>query len=221
MIRRKYFINTIIISVLVLIGVISYQQELTHPINLKQATEQKLEIKQKSLDSEVIPEKLLTLNTKPILNIEQGNIKANLFGKFFYNRAEFYIIEKPQNKIYSTQTESITLFYLDGELCQTKYLLKNNIASFLLKDLGDFIIKGFDLKNRDIISSGQYIIRDGKKLSLNNSLDNYQLKWAFENKEIIYKVNTANNLANFEYLEKRKDYEEEFKAIERNSSYQP
>lgn len=221
MIRRKYFINTIIISVLVLIGVISYQQEMTHPINLKQTTEQKLEIKQKSLDSEVIPEKLLTLNTNPILNIEQGNIKANLFGKFFYNRAEFYIIENPQNKIYTSQTESITLFYLDGELSQTKYLLKNNIVSFLLKDLGDFIIKGRDLKNRDIISSGQYIIRDGKKLSLNNGLDNYQLKWAFEDKEVIYSVNTAANNANFEYLEKRKGYEEEFKAIERNSSYQP
>lgn len=216
MLSNKYFINSTVIIVLIGVGIIAYHEEATNPTQLNLKPEPILEVKQKNLDSEIVPQQLLTLNTTPKTNIEQGDLRGNLFGKFFFNRAEFYVIENPQNKIYSSHTESITLFYLDGELCQTKYLLENNIVSHLIKDLGNFNIKGFDIKNRDIISSGTSIIKiERKQLLIHKDLDNYQLKWSVGNKEIIYRVSTAQGYEKYEYTQKRKDYEQEYKAIEK------
>ena len=217
MLSRKHIIKSIIIIVLVLVGFISYEEEAINPTGSSIIPKAKVEVVQKSLDREVIPSTLLTLNTKAQSGFAKGDIKANLFGKFFYDRAEFYIIKNPQNKIYSSQTESVTLFYLDGELCQTKYLLENDIVSSLLKEYGSFKIKGFDIKNRELISSENSIIKkEGKKIIMNKKLDNYLLEWSLGNKEIMYRVNTAKENKSFEYLEKVKNYEQEYLAIEKN-----
>jgi len=76
----------------------------------------------RNFDNKEVPEKLLTLNTPPTATSTQEDIEENLFGKFFCDRAEFYVIKNPQNEVYATRPESITLFYLDGELRQTKYI---------------------------------------------------------------------------------------------------
>jgi len=215
----KHFTKIVIIAVLVIVGILSYQQEVNSATSLKKelAFEPKLIPKPKNLDSEIIPEELLTLNTNPKSNVKQGDIRGNLFGKFFYDRAEFYVIDNPQNNIYTSSTKSITLFYLDGELCQTKYVLESNISSLLIKNFGNFSINGFNLKNRKIIEERQNIFREGESQLLNKDLDNYQLKWIFGNKEIIYRVNSASDDTKFEYVEKNKNYEQAFQAIERNS----
>jgi len=55
-----------------------------------------------------VPKQLLALNTKLISSSNEGDIKENLYGKFFYDRAEFYIIKNPKNKIHSSSIKSIT-----------------------------------------------------------------------------------------------------------------
>lgn len=174
---------------------------------------QRVESQSKRLNNQQIPETLLTLNGDS--KADETSIKENLFGKFFCDRAEFYIIENPQNEIYSTKMESITLYYLDGELKKTRYLLESDIATSLLKDFGKFKISGFDPKNIEIIKSKNIIINTEKGVALNDSLTNYELKWILGEKEIKYRVNTNSKYNKFTYLEEVKDYKKELKAIEK------
>lgn len=166
------------------------------------------------LDNQEVPEALLTLHTQPHVSAGQEPIAGNLFGKFFCDRASFYVIKNPKNEIFSSRPESITLFYLDGELRQTKYVLRHGIATSLLRELGSFRIAGLDRKNRDIISARKIVLRKENGVELNGQLDNYELKWTFGDKEIRYRVR-PNSKEKFVYLEKVSTYEKEFKAIEK------
>lgn len=166
------------------------------------------------LDNKEVPEGLLTLNTHPRAESAQEDIAGNLFGKFFCDRASFYIIKNPKNEIFSSRPESITLFYLDGELRQTKYVLRHGIATNLLRELGSFRIAGLDRRNRDLISARKIVQRTENGVQLNSQLDNYELKWTFGDKEIRYRVR-RNSKEKFVYVEKVSTYEKEFKAIEK------
>ena len=167
----------------------------------------------RNLNSKEVPEQVLTLNTTSLKDGPES-INDNLFGKFFCDRIEFYIIKNPTNEIYSSRPESITLSYIDGELRQSKYILDNNIVASLLDQLGSFKIKGLDFKNREIISSKQIVNKTKRGISLNRELDNYELKWEFEDSEIKYRV-SPNPIEQYTYVEKAKNFEEEFKAIEK------
>ena len=169
------------------------------------------------LDNKVVPEKLLTLDSSPNGVAKEDSVSENLFGKFFCDRAEFYIIKNPQNRVYSKGVKSITLYYLDGALRQTKYSLKDDIVKTLLHELGSFKIIGLDPRNREIISARQIIIQSEKGATMNNNLDNYEIKWTTSNKEIKYRVNRESR-DKFIYIEKAKDYEREFKMIEKHCS---
>lgn len=168
----------------------------------------------KNLNNKEIPESLLELETQSRAETTQENIDENLFGKFFCDRAEFYIIKNPQYEIYYAKPESITLYYLDGKLLQTKYILSNDIATNLIRNLGNFKITGLDSKNREIITHSNVIVKTEKGIILNAELNNYEIKWAFGEKEISYRVNAGLN-DKFFYIEKVKDYNKEFKAIEK------
>lgn len=180
-------------------------------------TKEELSLKQQSrkLDNKEVPEKILTLNTTT--GAKQEKIDENLFGKFFCDRAEFYIIKNPQNKIYSSSAESITLYYLDNQLRQTKYFLTNNILDNLLRELGSFKITGMDPKNRQVLKTEEIVIRTKSGITLNNKLDNFELRWIFGEKEIKYRVSSGSE-NKFIYAEKARDFEKEFKAIEKYCS---
>ncbi len=167
----------------------------------------------KNLDDELVCETLLTLNTQPKNGSHNENIRENLFGKFLCDRAEFYIIKNPRNEIYECSPESITLYYLDGKLRQTKYILSSNIVTNLLVELGNFNILGLDSKNKEIVRNRDVVRKTKKGVTLNESLDNYELKWAFGDKEIKYRVMKGSK-NRFIYLEKVKNFEKEFQAIE-------
>ena len=59
--------------------------------------------------------------------LRQYELGKDLFGKFFQERAEFYIIEDPNKTIYNHPVKSITLYFLDGKLSKTKYELDADI----------------------------------------------------------------------------------------------
>jgi hypothetical protein len=170
----------------------------------------------KTLDNQPVQENLLTLKKELKTESIQADINENLFGKFFCDRAEFYIITNPQNEIYSARPESITLYYLDGELSQTKYILTEDITTHLIKMFGDFKITGFDLKNKTIIASEQVFIKTQDDWTLNDNLDNYELKWTIGDKQIKYSVRLNRQRERFVYFEKLKDYENTYSQIEKN-----
>lgn len=155
---------------------------------------------------------------KPILksNYEPGasKVEENLFGRFFCDRAAFYVIENPTHGAHFENTKSITLYYLDGELGQTKYVLAEDISTLLLKSLGNFKITGLDNKNRNILHSQQILIKSSKGVKLNDQLDNYELRWTLADKEIKYRVNLNAVKEKFAYRETSSSYEREFKRIE-------
>lgn len=167
-----------------------------------------------NLDKKNIPKQLLVLNTNPVSSTAEGDIKENLYGKFFYDRAEFYIIKNPKNKKHSSSIESITLVYLDDNLFKTKYSLSSNIVEELIEKYGVYEISGYDFDNRGLISTEKVMIEKNGAMMLNKKLDNYQLTWQLETKEIIYRVNSRLEEAIFEFTERRKDYKNRFRDIE-------
>lgn len=166
------------------------------------------------LDGQKVPDRLLTLNTESNHEVLQGAVKGNLFGKFFCDRAEFYIIKNPQNNVFSAKANSIVLYYLDQQLRQTKYILSNDIVAQLVNSLGNFSITGLDKRNSKIIMARRVVTKKGQRWEFNEELDNYELEWTYGDKQIKYRVSPHNFEGPYVYLEKVKDYEKEFKALE-------
>lgn len=167
------------------------------------------------LDGQKVPDRLLTLNTASNREVLQGAVRGNLFGKFFCDRAEFYIIKNPQNNVFSVKANSIVLYYLDQQLRQTKYILSDDIVTHLINSLGNFSITGLDQRNSKIIMARRVVTKKDQRWEFNEELDNYELEWTYGDKQIKYKVSPHNYEGPFVYLEKVKDYEKEFKALER------
>ncbi len=165
-----------------------------------------------SFNKKVIPQKILTLNTKPTYTSAQGNIIENLHGRFLGDRAEFYIIKNPKNKIHNSPITSVSLVYLDAYLYKSKYVLTNNIALELIKKHGAFNISVYDFINRDIIANEKLLVKKNGVDYLNSKLNNYLLRWDIGDSEIIYRVNTTTGL--YEYTKRRKDYKTTFWSIE-------
>ena len=168
-----------------------------------------------NLNNTVVSEELLTLQTDKTSPGKNDTLHNNLFGRFFCDRAEFFIIDNPQNDIYLEKPRSIVLFFLDGELCQTKYELGNNIANRLYKELGRCRIAGLDGKNKKIIDAKNILVKSAGETSLNHQLDNYELKWIFGDKEIRYRVEKTKDGTRFTYTEKLKAYEKQYNQIEK------
>ncbi len=139
----------------------------------------------------------------------------HLFGKFFNDRAEFFIIESPSNTLYQSGIHSITLFHLDGRLQQTKYVVEENIESKLLQHLGPCKIIPLDSISKVVAASQKIVTSEKGELVLNPLLTHYELKWIDEDKLIRYRVRRDQTKETFTYIESSKNYEQEMKEIER------
>lgn len=148
--------------------------------------------------------------------VANADISGNLYGKFFNERAEFFIIDNPKNKLHHTKVKTITLYYLDGQLGKTKYILEQDAATRLIECHGSFKISAYDDKNREILKSGKVLVRKGEDITLNQELDNYQLKWTSGNHIIVYKVNLHDEQETYRYVEKRDTYEQNFREVEKS-----
>ena len=168
-----------------------------------------------NLNNTTVPEKLLTLQNEQTIPQQNDTLRNNLFGRFFCDRAEYFIIDNPQNDIYREKPKSIVLFFLDGELCQTKYQLNNNIANRLYKELGRCNIAGLDARNKKIIEDRNILVKSAGETSLNHNLDNYELKWIVGDKEIRYRVEKTKDGRKFTYTEKLRRYEKQYNEIEK------
>jgi hypothetical protein len=139
----------------------------------------------------------------------------NLYGKFFRERAEFYIIENPNKTIYNRPVKSITLYFLDGTLAKTKYELEDDISDDLIHSYGNFTIQGYDTLTRRLVKSKRIIHVINDKKILNKSLTNYRLKWNVNSKFIYARVDKSGPRKRFEYIESLKEYETKYKRVQR------
>jgi len=213
---NKNIVPFVIITLLLVLGAFSYDKsDFEDPTPIIKPP--KIKIKPNDFNKKTVPVQLLTLNTKPSTPTSTGNIAENLHGRFFYDRAEFYIIKEPKNKIHSSSINSITLVYLDDVLCKTKYSLSSNIVDALIKKHGAFNITGYDLANKELISLEEVMIEKNGYFELNKKLDNYQLSWQSKNTELVYRANSNLEQPIFDYTERRIDYENRLRVIEYTS----
>src|SRR3990170_3931863 len=63
-----------------------------------------------SFNHQQVPPSLLTLSAQAQKEVADKTQlpKENLYGKFFGERAEFYIIKEPKNKLYEAKVKSLT-----------------------------------------------------------------------------------------------------------------
>nr|HPM29742.1 hypothetical protein [Chryseolinea sp.] len=139
----------------------------------------------------------------------------NLFGKFFADRAEFFVINKPTNTLHGSSIQSITLFYLDGQLSKTKYVVADNIAENLVQQFGSFTITGLDQHNKSIIASHTVMIENGiESKRLNPQLDNFEMTWKKGSSQIKYRASKANAMDRYTYTERLSNYEQAYRSVE-------
>lgn len=146
--------------------------------------------------------------------LRKYELGKNLYGKFFKQRAEFYVIENPNKTIYNKPVKSITLYFLDGALAKTKYELDDDISDNLIQSYGTFTIKGYDTLTRGLFKRERIIsVKDQKKM-LNKNLVNYELKWDLESKFVYTRVDKSAPKKRFEYIEALKHYSDKFRQLE-------
>lgn len=171
-----------------------------------------------NFNKQEVPDSLLALGLLETETAEGSRLEGNLFGKFFKDRASFFIVESPANKIYNSEMKSITLYYLDGELSKTKYILKEDVLDSLIAAYGKFKIRGCDMKNRNLITAGKAVVKTAEGFELNSQFDNFEINWVLANTQISYRVNMHEEDNPFCYVEKKKNYEIAFREIERRSN---
>lgn len=160
-----------------------------------------------------ISERFLRIDgrTDTLRNYELGK---NLFGRFFKQRAEFYIIENPNKTLYNKPVKSITLYFLDGALAKTKYELNEDISDDLIQSYGTCTIKGYDTLTRGLFKREKIILVQDRKKVLNKNLKNYELKWDLESKFVYTRVDKSPGKNRFEYIETLKHYSNKFRQLE-------
>lgn len=161
----------------------------------------------------------LSLDLDSLSELESMPSEDHLFGKFFNDRAEYFVIENPSNTIFQTNVHSITLFHLDGKLGQTKYVLEENIASSLLHQFGACRIVGLDSLSKILVENESIVQRKEGKLLVNPKLTAYELRWALDDKEIRYRVRENEVKDNFVFIERLKSYQKEVAEIERTAVF--
>ena len=112
--------------------------------------------------------------------------EEHLHGRFFKDRAEFYVVEKPEMFISNTLVKELTLYFIDGILCKKKYALANDISSELMKSYGSFKFLPLNPNTRTIIQKEPVVIKTPTGNVLNDKLDRYEMKWYKEEVLIKY-----------------------------------
>jgi hypothetical protein len=161
-----------------------------------------------------VPERFLRIDGT-LDTLRHYELGKDLFGKFFRERAEFYIIENPNKTIYNHPVKSITLYFLDGKLSKTKYELDADISDDLIHSYGAFTIKGYDSITRRIFKTEKVIDKVNNKKILNKNLINYELKWEMSSKFIYTRVDKSGPKGRYEYIESLKTYDSKFRGVER------
>jgi hypothetical protein len=144
-------------------------------------------------------------------------LDSHLFGKFFGDRAEFFVIQNSASKIHDSQVKTIILYYLDDQHCQSKFILSDNIADELIARYGKFSISPLDMENRQLLESEPILLRENEKNTLNKVFTRFELSWKLPDKTIRFRVEKNNAEEQYVYTEHIPDYENVFRAVEKST----
>ncbi|NJM26793.1 MAG: hypothetical protein HC859_16280, partial [Bacteroidia bacterium] len=119
------------------------------------------ENQQEILPHVVLPDQ--SLDPTDSLSTIEPELEDHLFGKFFNDRAEFYVVQYPTNTLFDKPVDEITLCFLDGKLSQTRYILHDDVTDALINKYGKFAFKPFDPKNSKMLEAENLIaVSDGR-----------------------------------------------------------
>lgn len=166
-----------------------------------------------SLNNTKVPTRLLSLHDEAEVGSTAADIQENLFGKFYADRAAYYIVRNPTNRLFHTKIKQMTMYYLDGRMSKTRYIMEENIANRLIKSFGSFKISGYDDKNRALIRENKFFTAEQESLSLNEDFDNYALHWTFGHMQLSYRVDLSNKDETYSYTESLQNFDKKFKTI--------
>jgi hypothetical protein len=136
------------------------------------------------------------------------------FGKFFNDRAEFFVIHNPKSRIFDSGVSKIILYYLDGNHCQSRFVLAENIAAKMIKQYGTFQITPLDETNKRILENEAVLITNNGYRQINPALTRYELLWKFPTKFIRLRIDAENTYEPYVYSEHVPDYKNIFQEIE-------
>lgn len=123
-----------------------------------------------------------------------------LHGKFFNDRISFYTVQDPGIKLYDSNVQSITLYFIDSALMRKKYMLEGDISSDLIQLFGNFKFTPLHEAEKAALRNKEVLNRSNGKVRINERLANYQLRW-------IQDVNTLSYVSNFNFADSTFSYE--------------
>jgi hypothetical protein len=142
-------------------------------------------------------------------------LKDHLFGKFFEDRAEFFVIQGSSSEILGAPVSTIILYYLDERHCQSKFILTENIADKLIARYGTFNLTPLDQNNRDLLETKNILIEEDGHKMLNRSFTHVELSWKLQDKIIRYRLEARSQDERFVYTEHIPDYDKIFRTVEK------
>lgn len=145
--------------------------------------------------------------TYDLITLEIGTALSNiaisdhdLHGKFFSDRAEFYVIENPELYVSNTEVEELTLYFIDSTLCKKKYKLADDISAELMKSYGAFKFTPLNRHTKELSKTESIVLKTASGIRINKKLNRYQMKW--DEREVLIKYRLSRDSTEIEiYLE--------------------
>lgn len=166
---------------------------------------------------EILPRVVLpdqSLDPTDSLSTIEPELEDHLFGKFFNDRAEFYVVQYPTNTLFDKPVDEITLCFLDGKLSQTRYMLHDDLTDELISKYGKFTFKPFDPANSKLLEDNRLIDVGNGQTKLNSVFTNYELSWDTNDKRILVRVDRTKPAARVTYTERLHNHTATYKMIE-------
>lgn len=148
-------------------------------------------------------------------NREQMQVsQEHLYGKFFDDRAEFYIVENPDLYIADALVHKLTLYFIDGTLCKKKYELDVDISQDLMKAYGGFRFKALNDTTYKLSREEQIVVKSDTGNIINDAFNRYQMRWEDDGVAIKYMVFKDTIAGQLELVEELLSYKELLRAAE-------
>ncbi|HCX22856.1 MAG: hypothetical protein CMB80_29735 [Flammeovirgaceae bacterium] len=140
--------------------------------------------------------------------------QEHLYGKFFDERAEFYIVEKPELYVSDALVNRLTLYFIDGTLCKKKYELDTDISQELMKSYGGFRFKALNDTTYKLSREEKIVIKSDTGNVINDAFNRYQMRWEDDGVAIKYMVFKDTIAGQLELVEELLAYKELLRAAE-------
>ncbi|MFY0606288.1 MAG: hypothetical protein JXR10_06205 [Cyclobacteriaceae bacterium] len=157
-----------------------------------------------------------------LLSVEIGSKRANidiekehLFGRFFQDRTEFFIIENPELYIANAPVTQLTLYFVDSVLSKKKFDLSADIGHELIKSYGGFKFKGLNAQTIETSKKDKIMLKTSEGTFVNEKLSRYQMKWDKDPLRIRYVVTKDSTTSSYQLIEELEAYKSLFRQAER------